>query len=89
MATHSSILAWRVPWTEETGDSSWGHKDLDMAERLNMNAFIFQEASSLLELEELKKKFFLHFYPRKTQDICDIYHIKVQYSYSIDLNLSS
>ena len=42
MATHSSILAWRVPWTEETGDSSWGHKDLDMAERLNVNAFIFR-----------------------------------------------
>ena len=21
MATHSSILAWRIPWTEETGGS--------------------------------------------------------------------
>ena len=27
MATHSSILAWRIPWTEERGrDSPWGHK---------------------------------------------------------------
>ena len=26
MATHSSILAWRIPWTEEPGGlySSWG-----------------------------------------------------------------
>ena len=23
-ATHSSVLAWRIPWTEEPGYSSWG-----------------------------------------------------------------
>ena len=33
MATHSRILAWEIPWTEElVGYSSWGHKELDMAE---------------------------------------------------------
>ena len=42
-------------------DSPWGHKDSDIAERLRMNAFIFREASSLPELEELKKNFFLIF----------------------------
>ena len=27
MATHSSVLAWRIPWTEESaGYSSWGCK---------------------------------------------------------------
>ena len=27
MATYSSILAWRIPWTEEPGSySPWGHK---------------------------------------------------------------
>ena len=27
MATHSSILAWRIPWTEESGGySPWVHK---------------------------------------------------------------
>ena len=27
MATHSRILAWEIPWTEELGDySPWGHK---------------------------------------------------------------
>ena len=29
MATHSSILAWRIPWTEEPGglQSMGGHKE--------------------------------------------------------------
>ena len=28
MATHSSILAWRIPWTEEPGGySPWGIKE--------------------------------------------------------------
>ena len=34
MATHSSILAWRIPWTEEPGSySPWGCKELDMTEQ--------------------------------------------------------
>ena len=33
MATHSSILAWRIPWTEEPGGlQSMAHKELDMTE---------------------------------------------------------
>ena len=33
MATHSSILAWRIPWTEEPGGlQSIGHKELDTTE---------------------------------------------------------
>ena len=37
-ATHSSIFAWEIPWTEEPGGppfSPWGCKELDMTERLN------------------------------------------------------
>ena len=36
MATHSSILAWRIPWTEEPGGlySPWGHKESDKTEQL-------------------------------------------------------
>ena len=31
MATHTSILDWKIPWTEEPVDySSTGHKELDM-----------------------------------------------------------
>ena len=34
MATHSSILAWRIPWTEEPGGlySPWHPTELDMTE---------------------------------------------------------
>ena len=33
MATHSSILAWRIPWTEESGGlQSYGCKQLDTTE---------------------------------------------------------
>ena len=36
MATCSSILAWRIPWTEEPGGlQSWGHKESDMTEQLS------------------------------------------------------
>ena len=35
MATHFSILAWRIPWTEEPeGYSPWDHKESDMTEKL-------------------------------------------------------
>ena len=33
MAIHSSILAWRIPWTEESGGlQSKGHKEWAMLE---------------------------------------------------------
>ena len=33
MATHSSILAWRILWTEDPGGySPWGRKELDTTE---------------------------------------------------------
>ena len=35
MATHSSILAWEISWTEEPGGLEWGHKESDMTERLS------------------------------------------------------
>ena len=36
MATHSSILAWEIPWTEEPGwIQSIGSKELDMTEQLS------------------------------------------------------
>ena len=31
MATHSCILAWKIPWTE-VGYSPWGRKKLDTTE---------------------------------------------------------
>ena len=37
MATHSSILAWRIPWTEELAVySPWDHKESDATYRLTL-----------------------------------------------------
>ena len=34
MATHSSILAWEIPWTEESGGLQFmGHQELDTTEQ--------------------------------------------------------
>ena len=36
MATHSSILAWKIPWTEKPGGlQSMDHKQLDTTEHLS------------------------------------------------------
>ena len=46
MATHSSILAWRIPWREEPGLlQSTGRKELDMTERLGTSTSIHKFTS--------------------------------------------
>ena len=48
MATHSSILAWKSPWTEEPGGCSpWGY----MTEHANMRV----DGDGLVELKKKKK----------------------------------
>ena len=37
VATHSSILAWRFPWTREARWASWGLKESDMTEPLTLS----------------------------------------------------
>ena len=38
MTTHSSILAWEIPRTEEPGGlRPWGHKKLDTTEQLTLS----------------------------------------------------
>ena len=40
MATHSSILAWRISWTENlAGYSPWGCKESDTSEQLTLFTF--------------------------------------------------
>ena len=43
MATHSSILAWEIPWTEDPGGgySPWGCKESDTTEGPNTLTFIY------------------------------------------------
>ena len=43
MATHSSILAWKIPWREEPGGlQSVGHKESDMTEWLQFHLHTLQ-----------------------------------------------
>ena len=63
MATHSSILAWRIPWTEELGGlQSMGRKESDTTERLHFHFhFIFDSSLGARTVEvhkfqELQKK---------------------------------
>ena len=37
MATHSSTLAWKIPWVEEPGSSPWGREESDTAEQLHFH----------------------------------------------------
>ena len=47
MATHSSILAWRIPWTEELGGlQSTGRKGLDTTERLHFHFTLMRVGSN-------------------------------------------
>ena len=42
MVTHSSILAWRIPWTEEPGGlQSMGCKESDITKQLNNDNYIW------------------------------------------------
>ena len=70
MATHSSILAWKIPWTEEpVGYSAWDPKESDTTEwtqeRVNKERFV--------EFNQGRRKFLigctyislLHSFPKK------------------------
>ena len=37
MATHASILAWKIPWTEEPGGLVHGFAESDMTEHAYMH----------------------------------------------------
>ena len=46
MATHSSILSWGIPWTEEPGRlQSVGSQELDTPERLSTAHIFFRDMS--------------------------------------------
>ena len=49
MATPSSSLAWKIPWTEEPGGVQWwatvhGHKELDRIEQLTLSLSLVSRA---------------------------------------------
>ena len=53
MTVHSSILAWRVPWTEDPGGlQSLGHKESDVVERPTLSLTLQTTVASLHSLKE-------------------------------------
>ena len=58
MATHSSTLAWKIPWTEEPGRLlSLGGKELDTTERLHFLSFTLRfQYLILLKAMNLSRK---------------------------------
>ena len=56
MATHSSILVWRIPWTEKPGGlESMGSQELDMTNTLLL-LFFFNKFICLEEISNLLTK---------------------------------
>ena len=50
MATHSNILAWRIPWTEEYGRlNPWGRQESDMTEHAPSHVTILKNKSAIHE----------------------------------------
>ena len=46
MATNSSVLAWRIPWTEKPDGLQRGYKELDTTEQLSLHALRGLDSSS-------------------------------------------
>ena len=79
MATHSSIQAWKMPWTKDlVGYSPQSHKGSDTTEHLHfhfLKNYRKQKESSLYSL---------HFHPRNT---CALKRGKCKRSLEFKLNL--
>ena len=69
MATHSSVLAWRIPCTEEPGGlQSWGRKEPDTTEELTLSLpYLYMHPNTMRELLFL-------FTPRK----CNVQEMKLE-----------
>ena len=60
-ATHSSILAWRIPWTEEPVRPQSRGSQSDTTEQLSLSLFILVTVLETRALRELLRKLFLFF----------------------------
>ena len=55
MATHSSILAWEIPWTEEPGRlQSMGSQRVDTAERPTLLVLLFVKEAADSEFSSVQ-----------------------------------
>ena len=54
-ATHSSILTWKIPWTEEPGNySPWGCKESDMTKWLSTVIMLKRNPGTFLVVQWLR-----------------------------------
>ena len=56
MATHSNILVWEIPWTEETG-RLWGHKRVGHDLMTKQQIYRIRFLKTLITPEWGQKKF--------------------------------
>ena len=50
---HSSMLAWKTPWTEEPGRLQlWGHKELDMTDQLHFTFYFYKKRAILISFRQ-------------------------------------
>ena len=40
IATHSSILGWKIPWTDKSSRLPWGHTESNMTEQLTLSLLL-------------------------------------------------
>ena len=73
LATHSSILACSIPWTEEPGalHSPWGHKESDRTERLTFTFFHVEVGSLYVHFLESVLFCFFFLNPKWVLDFAD------------------
>ena len=78
MATHSSINAWRIPWTQEPGRlSPWGHRgrhDLETNNNKYQRLMNFLSQMKIIKkkqfVKRIKTREFLLALGRRLQDLC-------------------
>ena len=61
MAIHSSILAWRIPWTEGlVGCSPWGLKEMDTTEQQStaQQIYIFYQVEEFHSISSFLRLFY-------------------------------
>ena len=55
IATHSSTVAWKIPWMEEAGRlQSMGHKESDTTDQLHFHVYFSSQARSTLNFKKIQ-----------------------------------